>query len=92
MVTHTTFHKPSKVERARERLDTAVKRLETALSENPRAGASAGDHAEVGEQVVALQIEVQALQSENTSLRNINSQVSDRLDSAIGRLKLAIGD
>ena len=92
MVTHTSFHKPSKVDRSRDRLEAAVKRLETALSNNPRAGAGEADEAAISDQVAALTQTLETLEAENASLRNINSQVSDRLDSAIGRFKLVIGD
>ena len=92
LVTHTTFHKPSKVERARERLDAAVRRLETALLANPKTAAADADDAGQAERVAVLMQAMQVLEAENISLRNINTQVSDRLGSAIGRLKLAIGD
>lgn len=92
MVSHTTFHKPSKVTRAREHLEAAVKRLENALLDNPRAGNTGVNEAGLAEQVASLTQKIQTLEAENTSLRNINTQVSDRLDSAIGRFKQAIGE
>ena len=80
-----TLKKPSKVERARVRLDAAVTRLEKALGQQGGATPSASG----GE--VQIQ-ELETLRGENTRLREINEKVSARLDGAIGRLNAVIGE
>lgn len=77
--------KPSKVERARVRLDGAVARLEKALGQRDGGSSPAsGDEAGIRE--------MEALRGENSRLREINETVSARLDGAIGRLNAAIGE
>lgn len=70
-----TTQKPVQLERARERLDQAVARLEAAL--NARG--------EVGDSKLAE--ELAAIRSRNAALQEVNEVVSTRLDDAIRRLK-----
>ncbi len=84
-----TLKKPSKVERARVRLNAAVARLETALAQQAGSTPSAsGDEVQTGVQAG----ELEALRGENSRLREINETVSTRLDGAIGRLNAVIGE
>ena len=71
------LQKPSKVERARVRLEGAVTRLE-------RAAATAGP--------AALARELQGLKDENADLKALTTTVTERLDVAIGRLRTVIGE
>jgi hypothetical protein len=71
------LRKPSKVERARVRLEAAVTRLE-------RAVATAGP--------AALAHELQGLREENADLKALTGTVTERLDVAIGRLRSMIGE
>ncbi len=80
-----TLKKPSKVERARVRLDAAVARLEKALEQQGGSTPSAS-----GDEVQTRELE--ALRGENSRLREINETVSARLDGAIGRLNAVIGE
>jgi hypothetical protein len=72
------LQKPSKVERARARLDGAVTRLEAAIGAAPSAG------------VVAKELE--GLRGENSELKALTATMSQRLDVAIGRLRTVIGE
>jgi len=83
-VKKSTLIKPSKVERARVRLDAAVARLEKALKQQGGAAAVSVDP--------NLARELEALRDENSRLRGVNETVSARLDSAIGRLNAVIGE
>ena len=85
-VKRASLQKPSKVERALEHLDKAVARLEAAIEGGARL-ASQGD----GE-TAAPAGEIEALREENSRLRALNENVSDRLDGAIERLRAAIGE
>ncbi len=77
--------KPSKVERARVRLDAAVARLEKALGQQGGSiPPASGDEVQIRE--------LEALRGENSRLREINETVSARLDGAIGRLNAVIGE
>ena len=80
-----TLKKPTKVERARVRLDAAVVRLEKALAKQGGSTPSAS-----GDEVQTQELE--ALRGENSRLREINETVSARLDGAIGRLNAVIGE
>lgn len=86
MVTRTSISKPSKVNRARERLAEAVARLEAALP------AEEGQSTENLVKQAELTAEIQVLRDENYRLRELNKKVSERLDAVIGRFKQAIGD
>lgn len=63
---------------ATKRLEQAVERLERALA----AGAKSN-----GSNVVELQAQLEHTERENASLRDVTSDVSDRLDTAILRLR-----
>ena len=89
MVTRSTIHKPSKVDRARERLVAAVARLEKAL---PAAGQEALESPDQTARISELMSDLQAVQAENGRLRDTNKQVSERLGDTINRFKQAIGD
>ena len=80
-----TLKKPSKVERAHVRLDSAVLRLEEALrQQGVDSPPASGDE--------DLARDMDALRGENSRLREINETVSARLDGAIGRLNAVIGE
>ncbi len=79
-----TLKKPSKVERARVRLDAAVARLEKALRQQDGSPSASGDQVQTRD--------LEALRGENSRLREINETVSARLDGAIGRLNAVIGE
>ena len=83
-VTKSNLQKPSKVERARARLDSAVMRLEAALES--RAANTGGGIADD-----ELTRELESLRGETAHLKAVNETVSGRLDGAIGRLKAVIG-
>jgi hypothetical protein len=88
-VIKSILQKPSKVERARARLDAAVDRLEVALTN--RAMNAAGDNPD-SEIVRDLEAELETLRGQNAHLKTVNETVSGRLDGAIGRLKDVIGE
>ena len=81
-VTDGTIQKPTRTDRARERLEKAVVRMETALDGRIEASA---------EKNTALAAELVTVQSENIVLREANEAVSQRLDAAIERLKTVLG-
>lgn len=63
----------TRLEKARERLEKAVSRLEAlALEEGPNP---------------TLAEELEALRAENAAMRERSRTVSDRLDSAVDRIK-----
>jgi hypothetical protein len=72
------LQKPSKVERARTRLQSAVARLEKAIESTSNPG-------------VAVE-ELDNLRGENAELKALTASMSQRLDVAIGRLRAAIGE
>jgi len=86
-VKNTSLQKPSKVDRARERLGIAVARLEKALGKQGDVQASAGAGPDP-----ELVRDLDALRDENAQLKTINETVSGRLDNAIGRLRAVIGE
>jgi hypothetical protein len=69
----------SDIESSTRRLDAAVARLEAALAQNGGAGSQAA-------------ADLAALRRDFDSLRDTASGVSARLDTAIGRLKIVLGD
>ncbi len=83
--------KPSKVERARTRLDGAVTRLEEALDRRLDSLPDAAGKP-TAETPSALVEELESLRDENAKLKGLNEIVTTRLDAAIGRLRTAIGD
>jgi len=91
LVTISTIHKPSKVDRARERLADAVARLESALSSASSTSSSGQDGADSAK-ISQLMGDLQNLQAENGRLRDQKKQVSERLGATINRFKQAIGD
>ncbi len=68
----SSIAKASRVDRACERLEAAVDRLETAILERPQAGT--GDA-------------LQALERENAQLRDLNRSATEQLDGAIRKLE-----
>lgn len=87
-MTKSNLQKPTKVERARARLDAAVARLEAALENRAASGSPEGPDADAA---LKLSGELEALRKENDTLKSVNETVSGRLDGAIGRLKAVIG-
>ncbi len=83
--------KPSKVERARARLDSAVARLEEALGRRLDSLPDAAGKPTT-EAPSALVEELESLRDENAKLKGLNEIVTTRLDAAIGRLRTAIGN
>ncbi len=83
--------KPSKVERARARLDSAVARLEKALYRRLDSPPDAAGKP-TAETPSALVEELESLRDENAKLKGLNEIVTTRLDAAIGRLRTAIGN
>jgi len=98
LVTISTIHKPSKVDRARERLADAVARLELALSSTSSTsstsspGQDGAGSTEESAKISQLMNDLQDLQTENGRLRDQKKQVSERLGTTINRFKQAIGD
>ncbi len=68
--------KNAKAERAWEKLETAIVRMEQAAKARPPAGASETDSGEIDE-----------LRKKNAALKEAHQAVSARLDGAIGQLK-----
>ena len=75
----STISKPSRVDRAFDRLERALTRLESA-ARSPAVGATAPDGAEI-----------KGLKDENARLQAVTHEVGGRLDDAIGRLEKALG-
>ena len=73
-MTVTGKNEPTQLEQAQDHLDRAVSRLESALKgrQDSSAASKAGLDAALGE---------------NVSIKQVNADVSQRLDGAIGRLK-----
>ena len=81
MANNPTIQKPTKVQRSQEHLDAAITRLERALKAKSRKQSPSSDDAQVVQ-----------LREENAQLAEVNEQIAVRLDSAILRLRAAIGD
>jgi len=77
----STIAKASKVDRAVERLEAAVDRLDLALTANVSVASS--NPADDSEHKAALD----ALRQENSGLRDLNRTAADRLAGAITRLE-----
>ncbi len=77
----TSIKKPTRVERARRRLDKAVSRLESSLKDG--GGPAGGDDGLAGKLKAEL--------AKSTALEEINLNVSGRLDESISRLKTILG-
>ena len=73
-MTVTGKHEPTQLEQAQDHLDRAVSRLESTMTgmQESAAASSAG---------------LDAARRESASLKQVNADVSQRLDGAIGRLK-----
>lgn len=74
----------SRIDLARTRLEKAVSEAEAAVD---RYVQTAGGKAEVPEE---LQQELRSARAENAELRQVNQQVSERLDHVILRLKTVL--
>tara|TARA_R110000787_G_scaffold63679_2_gene143240 strand:- start:916 stop:1194 length:279 start_codon:yes stop_codon:yes gene_type:complete len=80
----STIAKASKVDRAVERLEAAVDRLDLALTTNAsRVSGASACAADDSEHKAALD----ALRQENSGLRDLNRTAADRLAGAIARLE-----
>ena len=86
-VNEPSLQKPSKVERARARLDSTVARLEEALNKQGNVQNPSGDGPNADRT-----LELDRLRDENSRLKANNETVSGRLDNAIGRLRTVIGE
>lgn len=76
----TTIAKASRVDRALERLEAAVLRLNTA-SATLHPSSSPGDDEEL-----------EALRAENAQLKSLNLDAAEKLSMTIERLEAALGD
>ena len=85
------LNKPSKVERARARLDSAVARLEEALDRRLDLLPDAAGKPTAATRLSLVE-ELESLRDENAKLKGLNEIVTTRLDAAIGRLRTAIGN
>ncbi len=81
------LRKPSKVDRARLRLEGAVNRLEEVAGQRWEPTAPSEDDSSA---VAASEFE--ALRDENARLLALNETASQHLDAAIGRLRAVIGE
>ena len=81
LVKKPAIQKPGKVEQARLRVEAAIKRLEAALSARD----------ESNDDVAVLNARIQSLLEANATLRQNNHEIGARIDSAIERLRSAIG-
>ena len=73
-MTVTGKHEPTQLEQAQGHLDRAVSRLESALKGRQDSSAASNEG-------------MDSALKENASLKQVNADVSQRLDGAIGRLK-----
>ena len=95
MALRTSLSKPSKVDRARERLMAAVARLEKALPDGTVEEQESAFEALEKEhllQIAEMTADMQKLRDENARLLSLNKQASKRLDTAIGQFKQVIGE
>jgi len=84
----TVLQKPSRLEQAQARLDSALAKLEVVAGEHAdQAPAGTVDDGRTRE----LEAEVEALTERNRSLSQTNDQIGERLDAVIARLKAAVG-
>jgi chromosome segregation ATPase len=84
---NTVLKKPTRVQQAQGSLDIAVARLEAAVR---RRADAAGAGAEPDQRITQLQAEVDDLQARNRQLKEINAQVSGRIDGVIANLKTTL--
>ena len=85
------LNKPSKVERARARLDSAVAQVEEALDRRLDSLPDAAGKPTAATPL-ALGEELESRRDEKAKLKGLNEIVTTRLDAAIGRLRTAIGN
>lgn len=78
----STITKPSRVDRAFERLDGALSRLEKVVQTRSVGESGAGNDGGGSD----------ALRQENARLQAVNEEVKGRLDGAIGRLEKVLGN
>jgi len=83
-VSNSSIPAPSRIERARERLERAVAAIETAAATR----VSARD--DVSEDLLAAKLALTESQSENAQVRSATEEVSRRLDGVIERLKAVL--
>lgn len=81
-MTSTQIQKPARVQRALERLDRAMGRLEAAAA--ARVEAPASDTASAAE--------LEAARNDNARLREANETVTRRLEQTILRLRSVLGE
>ncbi|MBL6927543.1 MAG: hypothetical protein ISR44_00095 [Rhodospirillales bacterium] len=72
----TSIPTPSRVDKAHDRLETAVAKVEAALNERAPT--------------VAADPDIEQTRAQNVTLREANEKVSQRLDAAIDRLKTVL--
>lgn len=85
-MTNENITKPPPIERAWEKLDEAVGRLETALG--ARFDDQSGSGAEEADPEMAGELE--EMRQSNATLRAANETVSERLNGVIGRLRAVL--
>lgn len=83
-MTNANIHKETKLERAQQKLISAVEGLEAVLEE--KLAQSDGANPEV----IALTEELTELRSDNARLKLLNKTVNGRLDNTIGRLETVL--
>jgi len=79
------LQKPTKIEQAKARLDGAVARLEAVAQNGASQGGARGKSEESSK-------ELERLRAENSRLKVLHDDTSSRLDTAIGRLRSAMGE
>ena len=75
------LQKPSRIQQAEDRLQSAVARLEGAIQDTSISDSTSD------ERVVALEAELQDLKLQNKKLRTVNDKVGSSLDKVIVKLK-----
>lgn len=78
-----TPRRRTSAERASAHLDSAVARLEAAVTARLAPGGPGGNGAGAAD--------VEAVRAENATLKDVNATVSRRLDDAIGRIRSVLG-
>lgn len=84
VVQQMALHKPTPMEAAQQRLNSAISRLETAA----RNQVASGGQEDIGE----LQARIEALREQNKTLTELNNRASQRIDATISRLRDVIKD
>ena len=83
-VSNSSIPAPSRIQRARERLERAVAEIETA------AASRAPVHEDVSEDLLAAKQALTESRNENAQVRTATEEVSRRLDGVIQRLKAVL--